>query len=80
MKKALVQSRALEALEDQDAFAGMKKTPQEFKKRLQMVDERIKGYERITQNNPSDEESQEKLQTLYMLKSTLTAMQSKIIE
>ena len=79
MKKVLVQSKALESMEGKKAFDGVKKTPQEFQQRVQLIDERIKNYEKMVQDDPSNESAQEKLQTLYMLKSTLTVMQDKII-
>ena len=80
MKKVLVKSGALNSLEEQKAFDSVQKSPEEYKKRIQIIDERIRNYEKIVQNNPSDEEAQGKLQTLYMLKSTLTVMEKNIVE
>ena len=80
MKKVLVQSKTLDRMENKKAFEEVQKSPEEFQKRLQIIDARIKNYETMVQDNPSDEEAQEKLQTLYMLRSTLMVMEGKIVE
>ena len=54
-------------------------TPEDYKSRMDKLDERILIHEERKQNDPSDFEAANKLQDLYMLKSMLKAMKAKII-
>ena len=80
MKKILVQSKALDDLEKRDALDEIRKTPQEFKNRLKLINDRIRRYEKAKQANPSDEDAQRNLENLYMLRATLLALEEKIIK
>ena len=78
-EKVLVKSKALDRMDEKKAFAGIKKTSREFKKRMNEINDQIKMYEKIKRNNPADPDAENKLESLYMLKATLTALESKIV-
>ena len=78
-EKILVKSKALDRMDEKKVFAGIKKTPRELKKRMNEINDQIKMYEKIKRNNPADPDAENKLDSLYMLKATLTALESKIV-
>lgn len=79
LKMALGSKRTLDSLSRQNAFEGLNKTPKEFERQLQKINERIKTYEGLAHKDPSDEDVNQKLQALYMLKSTLVTLQDKVV-
>ena len=78
VKKSFSHSEKLRHIKDNDVFAGIKKTPVEIEEKLRNLNDRIKKYEKIKRENPGDQETEERHQSLYMLKSTLTFLQDKI--
>lgn len=60
------------------ALVGVEKTPQEIEDQLQEINSQIREYEAITLSNTGDHKSQERLQTLYMLKATLNILKDKV--
>jgi len=78
VKKSFAQSKVLNRIKEDRAFDEVKKTPKELQRKLQRLDDRIKKFEKITKDNPADEDAEIRLQTLYMLKSTLTLLEDKI--
>ena len=77
MRQGLKQSRADNA-NPALSLAGIEKTPEEIEGRINELNAQIKAYEAAALNNPGDRNAQEKLQTLYMLKATLTVLKDKV--
>ena len=73
------QSNTLDFTNNPKALAMMQKTPQEFQNRLAEIDSRIKTYQKTLEKNPTDVDTQDKLESLYRLKTTLTVLKDKII-
>jgi hypothetical protein len=59
-------------------LTGIAKTPEEVADQMEEITSQIKEYETITATNPGDRKAQEHLQTLYMLKATLTILKDKV--
>jgi len=79
VKRTLDETHVLDAQESEKAFVGIKKTPQEFQKRLKDLNRRIQYYEDLKRKDLNNEDIQKKLENLYILKSTLLALENKII-
>lgn len=79
VSKTLNQTHVLDSEESAQAFERMRKTPEEFKRRLEDLDNRIKYYEDLKRKDLNNEDIQKKLENLYILKSTLLALESKIV-
>ena len=79
MQKAVIDSKILEAPDAQSALKAMEKTPTEFNTRLQEIDQRIELFQKKKNENPADEETEQRLQTLYMLKALAKALEPKVI-
>ncbi len=77
VKRTLVASGALAGMEKSGALSSGVPSEKEFERRSRSIDERIREQERAIKNDPSDEEAQLKLQNLYMLKATLSAVGNK---
>lgn len=78
MDKVLVKSGLLEQENAKPALEIIKKTPEEFQTRVKEINDRIAVFEQKKIENPSDEDAQKRLQTLYMLKAMIQAMENKI--
>ena len=78
IKKQLTDPKTLERLANDGSLENVEKTPYEYKRQLRLLTDRINRYEKIVKNDPSDETSRKSLQTIYMLKATLTALEKKI--
>ena len=77
LKKNLAQSKNFEhPLESKDSQKGLK-TPRGYTKQRRIIEERIKMFEKQLQKNPEDRDLRERLQILYMLKSTLNSLEIK---
>jgi len=79
MEKAVTKSKVLEDENAKPALEKMGKTPEEFQTREQAVTKQISLFEERLEVNPSDEEAQERLQTLYMLKSLGKTLKDKVV-
>ncbi len=77
MDRVLIRSQV--PIQKAPAFAQTKVTAKEFQKKMQLVNERITQCERLAANDPSNEEARQKLQTFYMLKSTLASLEHAIV-
>ena len=69
MKKALLHAHAAEHLERE------KKTPKELKERLSRMNRQIKDLEKIGRKSPGNQTEEMKVQSLYILKSSLTILE-----
>jgi len=78
MKKSFSQADVFNRMKDGAAFAEVKKSSKQIQEKLQRLNDRIKGCEKIKRANPGDTEIENRLQSLYRLKSTLTLLQDKI--
>ena len=78
IKKQLTDPKIVERLTKDGVLENAGKTPSEYRRQLKLLTDRINRYEKIAKSNPSDESSRETLQNLYMLKATLTALETKI--
>ncbi len=54
--------------------AGDEKTPKELKEKLNRINRQIKDLEKTDQKSPDDQSAKMKLQSLYILKSSLTVL------
>ncbi len=79
VKNSLKNSDFLSRIDDKLAAGWMKMKPQEFERRMRELNGQIQRYEDIRQKDPSDQTAEKKLETLYMLKSTLAALEEKIV-
>ena len=79
MEKAILKSKTLEIPKAQSAIEKMTKTPEDFAKREQEIDDRIKLFEKTLAANPTDPELQQRLQHLYMLKSLGKVLKDKVV-
>jgi len=79
MEKAITKSKVLEDENANPALEKMKKTSEEFQTREQEVTKQISLFEKRLEANPSDEEAQERLQTLYMLRSLGKTLKDKVV-
>ena len=68
MKTALLNSKTAEPV------AGGKKTPKELKERLSRINREIKDLEKRDRNASGNQAEEMKLQSLYILKSSLTVL------
>ena len=78
--KAIGESGVLEGMEKGEIFRGATMTPAEFQKQLQRIDGRIEEYEQIVIREPGNDYAQKKLNDLYMLKSSISALEKNLIE
>lgn len=69
MKKALLHSNAA------GHMGRGEKTPKELKERLSRINRQIKGLEKTGRKSPGDQAEEMKLQSLYILKSSLTVLE-----
>ncbi len=79
LKVTLGTRKILNSLSHQNAFEGLAKTAGEYERQQQKINERIKVYEGLAHKNPNDEDVNQKLQALYMLKSTLAVLKDKVV-
>ena len=79
-KEALEKSDTVRRIQDGGIFKGIKKSPEEFKQQILLIDGRIKEYKQRVRGDPNDDYAQQKLQDLYMLKSTVKALRETIVE
>ena len=70
----------MQRMEEEGAFDGNKKTSEQFQRQIDLIDGRIHEYERKVQNDPGDDEARQKLQSLYMLRSTVGGMEEAVVE
>lgn len=78
-KRAVEQSDVIERMEEGRIFKGVQMTPAQFEKQLQRIDGRIQEYKRTVHNDPNNEYARRKLQSLYMLKSTVGALEEAVV-
>ena len=78
-KNALQLSNITGNSETEGIFKGIAKTPDQFKNQIQQIDARIREYKRIIHDNPNDEYAKQKLQNLYMIKSTVKTLRETIV-
>ena len=79
-EKAVEQSGVLGDMENGGIFKGATMTPAEFQKQLQRINGRIEEYEQIVVREPGNDYAQKKLNDLYMLKSSISALEKNLIE
>ncbi len=78
--KNFEEANLLDKEPDSRLFKNMQKTPENFKKRLEYVNLRIKDLEEQKGKDPYSIEIQKKLENLYGLRSTLLVLEDKITE
>ena len=78
-KDALHHSKIITNPETQNTFKGIAKSQSQYKKQIAQIDERIYEYKQKVSNNPSDGQAKQKLQNLYMIKSTIRALKETIV-
>ena len=78
MEKALAKSKVLEQENAKPAIEKMKMTPGEFNTRMTEIDTRIEKFKKRKEENPSDEEAEVHLQSLYILKSLGQVLENKV--
>lgn len=78
-RNALQQSGIIDNIQTEGIFKGIEKTPEQFKKQIRQIDGRIRKYKQKIRNNPNDEHAKQKLQNLYMIKSTVKALKETIV-
>jgi len=76
MRQSLRQS-SLNDKHPEQLLEGVKKTPEQIDAQIADLQAKIKEYEAIALST-GDEKAKEKLQTLYMLKATLTVLKDKV--
>lgn len=79
MEKAIVHSKVLEDENAKPAIEKMKKTPEEFQKREQEIDDTISLLKKRLEENPSDQEAHERLKTFRMLKALGKTIKDKVV-
>jgi len=79
MDKAIVKSKILEDENAKPAIEKMTKTPADFQKREEEVENNIARFEQKLKENPDDEDALQRLQTLYMLKSLGKTLKDKVV-
>jgi hypothetical protein len=69
-------------LEDEEGgiFKGATMTPAQFQKQLQRINGRIEEYEQIVVREPGNDYAQKKLNDLYMLKSSISALEKNLTD
>jgi len=78
-ENALGQTDTIGRMEKGGIFKGATMTPVEFQKQLQRINGRIEEYEQIVIREPGNGHAQKKLNDLYMLKSTISALKPAIV-
>ncbi len=78
MEKVLMKSKAVKQMKEREIFKDIHKTPEELLSRIQLIDNQIQRYENQSRQKPQDEYALDNLQSLYMLKSTLTVLEESI--
>jgi len=77
-RDALEKSDILSRMQEGEVVKGAAMTPEEYKKRIQLIDERIRDYKRKIRTNPNDDYAQRRLQDMYMLKSTVKILRETV--
>ncbi len=80
MKQVIVDRKILEEPAAQASLEAVKKSPDDYQKKIKEIDERIATFEERKRNNPSDTEAEERLRLLYMLKAMGKVMVKKVTE
>ncbi|MFH1360809.1 MAG: hypothetical protein ABIJ41_07255 [Candidatus Omnitrophota bacterium] len=79
VKKVIVKPGVLDKKSAEKALEYVRMTPDAYEKRASEIENKIKEFEQTINNNPSDEETERRLQTYYLLKALLSSMKEKII-
>ena len=79
MRKTLRQSDTINRMSQGNAFKETRTTPEQFQKKLQRIDGRIREYEQRVHNNPGDDYARQKLQDLYMMKSSVSNLEEAVV-
>ena len=78
-REAVQHSAIINNKRESEILEGITESPKEFKKKIQQIDGRIREYKQIIHDNPNDEYAKQKLQNLYMIKSTVKALKETIV-
>ena len=77
MKKALLHSKAAGHMERNRMLEGGKKIPKELKERLSRINRQIKEQEKTGRSSSGNQVEEMRLQSLYILKSSLTVLEEE---
>jgi len=77
MSDTLSQPEFMEALNQQGILEDLKNNPQKINERLERVEEETKQQEIRVRQFPTNPDEKDRLQSLYMLKATLKALNQK---
>src|SRR3990167_1642432 len=79
-EKAVGESGVLEDMAKGGIFKVATMTPAQFQKQLQRINGRIEEYEQIVVREPGNDYAQKKLNDLYMLKSSISALEKNLTD
>lgn len=79
MKQTMFNSKVIEQMDQDQRIAEFKDSAAEFNKRMRRIDNRIQFFENEKQRYPKNSDISDKLQNLYMLKSTMSVFKDKIL-
>jgi hypothetical protein len=79
-RKTVRDADIIDRMSEVDAFKGIKKTPEQFRKQLERIEGRIREYEQKAQDDPGNDAVRQKLQGLYMLKATVKGLKKAVVE
>jgi hypothetical protein len=79
MSQTLDQSGLIDSMNQQGLLEGLRNDPQKMKEKLQRIDDEIREQEVKTRQFPDNPDEKSRLQSLYMLKATLTALDKKAV-
>jgi hypothetical protein len=78
MGKTLNEPAVAQAMAQQGLLEELKNNPERIKEKLDRVEEEIKLQEVRVRQHPTDSDEKDRLQSLYMLKATLTSLNEKV--
>jgi len=70
----------LKTSDRQEKIVRVQKSPEEYAAQLKLLDEQIRELEVRVKRNPYDDKGQERLQSLYMLRATLSIFKKDIVK
>ena len=80
LKRARDQAGHLRTSDPQERFVHVRKSPEEYASQLKLLDTQIKELEEKKRKSARNQVLRDRLQTLYMLRATLTIFKDEIIE
>lgn len=79
-KAVLEGTDVIERMDEVGAFTGNKKTSEQFNRQIERMDARIAEYKQKVLSDPGDDYARQKLQSLFMLKSTVSGLENTVVK